>query len=428
MKRIFLTSCAAAALAGGLWAQIQRTPERLSAWLYFKEIQVPRGTTGVVDFLLDRETLDHARDDGSDVRLYDRANREIPYMLRVLRGVETNSAYPAREFNRGVEGGLAQVYCDLGDQPQEHNRVEIETTGSNFRRLADVQGSPDNAHWSTLASEAILFRFAADGRTVQQQAVAYPVSRHRYLRIRVSRDPQVDRAAPEITSVSIRRSVQMKGEMIPFAGNIEGREADRVNSRPASVWRVDLGGRVPVQRLVIATSDAAFSRPFQVEENDDPSAPVAIASGELTRRVDAEMKQPTIDFSEHFARRLKLTITDDRNAALSITGVTALSPARQVVFASPSADAPPVRMYYGNPKAPAPHYDIGARLPADPAFVPLRLSLGLQRENPIYSPEPKPFSERSPWLAYVVLAAASLILAAILINLVRTSERKAPAV
>jgi hypothetical protein len=72
--------------------------------------------------------------------------------------------------------------------------------------------------------------------------------------------------------------------------------------------------------------------------------------------------------------------------------------------------------------------DIGARLPADPAFVPLRLSLGLQRDNPIYTPEPKPLSERAPWLAYVVLAVASLVLAAILINLVRASETKAPAV
>jgi hypothetical protein len=428
MKRIFLTSCAAAALAGGLWAQIQRPPERLSAWLHFKEIQAPRSTAGVVDFLLDREALDQVRADGSDVRLYDRANREIPYSLRVLRKVETNSAYPAREFNRGVEGGIAQVYCDLGDQPQQHNQVEIQTTGSNFRRLADVQGSPDNANWSTLASEAILFRFAAGGRTVQQDAIAYPVSRYRYLRIRVSRDPQVDRAAPEITSVSIRRSVQMKGEMIPFAGNLEGREADRVNSRPGSIWRVDLGGRIPVQRLVVTTSDAAFSRPFQVEDIDDPSAPVAIASGELTRRMDAEMKQPVIDFSEHFARRLKLIITDDRNAPLSITAITAFSAARQVVFDSPSEDASPVRMYYGNPKAPAPHYDIDARLPSDLNFVPLRLSLGMQRENPIYSPEPKPLSERAPWLAYVVLAAASLVLAAILINLVRTSERRAPAV
>ncbi len=58
----------------------------------------------------------------------------------------------------------------------------------------------------------------------------------------------------------------------------------------------------------------------------------------------------------------------------------------------------------------------------------LAVALGPERDNPIYTPEPKPFSERAPWLVYVILAAASLALAAILANLLHTAERRAPAV
>jgi hypothetical protein len=278
-----------------------------------------------------------------------------------------------------------------------------------------------------LASDAILFRFAADGKTVEQQAVAYPVSRYRYLRVRVNRDPQVDRVPPEIKGLRVRRSIHMKGEMVTSEVSPEHREADRVYGRPASIWRVYLGGRLPVQRLVISTSDAVFSRPFQVEEIDDPAAPGVLASGELTRRDDGDGTQPIVDFNEHFARRLKLTVTDDRNAPLTIFRISAQSAARQVIFEAGSGTAP-IRLYYGNAKALAPHYDLRARIPADLPTPPVRLSLLAQRNNPIYRPEPKPLSERSPWLVYVVLAAASLALAAILVNLAKVSAKRAPVV
>ena len=304
--------------------------------------------------------------------------------------------------------------------------MEIQTDGNNFRRLADVEGSSDGVRWSTLVSGAILFRFSAGGPTVEQQSAGYPVSRYRYLRVRVNRDPQVDRSAPELRSVRIRRSVHQEGEMVSFPGILQPREPDRDNGRPASVWRVDLGGRIPFERVVIATSEGSFSRPFRLDAVDDPTAPSVIVSGELVRRED----RPTelaIPFPERFAARLKLTVTDDRNPPLSIAGFTVESAARQVIFEAASAGPGPIRVYYGNPKAVAPHYDLAARLPAELEPPPLRLTLQEQRENPIYSPEPRPFSERSPWLVYVVLGAAAVVLAAILLSLVRQVGQEAPA-
>ncbi len=413
---------AAGAFSAALWAaspaEIARTPEPLSGWPYFKEVPIPGASIGLLDFRLDRDMLDHADEGGTDVRLYDAAGKEIPYVLRVRRPIVTQEPFTAREFNRGESEGVSQVSYDLGEAPQEHNEVEVPTAGSNFRRLAEVEASPDGARWLTLASNAILFRFGAGGRTVEQQTVAYPVSRYRYLRIRVSRDPQVDRSAPEVGSVRIRRTVHQSGEMVSFPGGLQGREPDRENGRPASVWRLDLGGRIPFEEVVIATNERSFSRPFRLDSADDPASPAAIASGELSRR-DDQPAEVAFDFPERHARRLKLTVTDDRNPPLSIITFTVKSAARQVIFEAASAGSGPVRVYYGNPRAGAPHYDLAARLPADPEPPPIRLTLQEQRENPIYSPEAKPFSERSPWLVYVVLGTATVILAAILLSLVR---------
>jgi hypothetical protein len=417
MKPIVRVACVCGALGANLWAQPPATPERLSAWPYYKEIS-SRGV--LAGFLLDREVLDKTRTDQADLRLYDIAGHEIPYALRVRRDVDTRSLFTSREFNRAVEGNASVVSCDLGAEPQEHNEAAISTAGDNFRRVAQVEGSPDGAQWFTLASQAILFRFTSGGRTVEQNSVSYPVSRYRYLRVRVERDPQTDRAAPEITSMGVERSVQAKGQTIAFEATMESREADPFQGRPASIWRLDLGGRVPLQSLVLNAAQRTFSRPFQLEIIDDPASPETLASGDLTR-TEEHAAPVRIDFNERFARRLKLTVIDDRNPPLGINGVSFLSAARQVIFEAP---AETVRLYYGNSKGIAPHYDAASRLPVDsPAWE--HLNLGPERGNPGYRPEPKPLSERSPWLVYIVLIAACAALAGILVNLAKASARVA---
>lgn len=401
---------------GSLWAQSPPTPESLTAWPYYKEIQ---GHGGPADFVLDRDVLDKSRMDQTDLRLYDSAGREIPYALRIRRDIDSHSLFTSREFNRAVEGAASVISCDLGTQPQEHNEAVIATAGNNFRRLAEVEGSPDGVQWSTLASQAILFRFASGGRTVEQNSVSYPASRYRYIRVRVERDPQVDRAAPEITSLGVMRSVRAKGETVPFGATLTPREADPFQGRPASIWRIDMGGRIPLQGLEFKVGGPTFSRPFQLDIVDDPASPVQLASGDLTRSEEHAGSEAQIDFREQFAHHLKLTVIDDRNPPLEIYAVNALSAARQLIFQAPNGA---VRLYYGNQKGIAPHYDLGARIPADQAG---RLMLGPERTNPAYRPEPKPLSERSPWLVYLVLIAACAALAAILLSLAKASARVA---
>jgi hypothetical protein len=418
MKLIVPIACLCGMLSGTLRAQSAATPESLTAWPHFKEVAT-RG--GLSDFNLDREVLDKARADQADLRLYDGAGHEVPYTLRIRRDVDTRSLFTSREFNRAVEGTASVASCDLGADPQQHNEVVISMAGDNFRRLAQVEGSPDGAQWFTLASQAILFRFSSGGRTAEQNSVSYPESRYRYVRVRVDRDPQVDRAAPEIASLGVERAVRAKGETVSFEAGMESREADPFQGRPASIWRLDLGGRIPLQSLAIDVAQRIFSRPFQLEIVDDPASPQPLASGSLARSEEHAAAPVEIDFNEQFARHLKLTVIDDRNPPLDINGVTALSAARQVVF---TAAAGAVRLYYGNPKGIAPHYDVALRTPPD-TVAAAPLTLGPEQANPTYRPEAKPLSERSPWLVYLVLIGACAALAAILVNLAKTSARVA---
>jgi hypothetical protein len=121
-----------------------------------------------------------------------------------------------------------------------------------------------------------------------------------------------------------------------------------------------------------------------------------------------------ITFPETLARRLRLVVTDYRNTALTIQSARYTSPARQVIFDPPADMTPPVRLYFGNPDAAAPHYDFAATRPPELKPTPLRGSLGELTKNPDYRPPPLPWSERWPWLVYVVLSVASLVLLVLL--------------
>jgi hypothetical protein len=139
----------------------------------------------------------------------------------------------------------------------------------------------------------------------------------------------------------------------------------------------------------------------------------------LIRHASRDAQRRDITFDEQFAGHLRLTVTDDRNLPLTISSVTAESAARQVVFDAYQA-AGPLKLYYGNAKAPAPHYDFAASLPKELPASPRRLALGDEHPNPIFEPEPAPLTERSPWLIYAVLGVASLALFVVLWRLART--------
>jgi hypothetical protein len=108
---------------------------------------------------------------------------------------------------------------------------------------------------------------------------------------------------------------------------------------------------------------------------------------------------------------------------LSITSINASAPARQLVFEMKTPVAPPLRLFFGNEHVPAPHYDFEKEVAARVSKEPVHSQLGDVLANRDYKPEPKPLTERVPWLIYVVLAASSIALAFVLWSLARTATR-----
>ena len=239
--------------------------------------------------------MDKSREDLADLRLSDANGKEIPYALRTRNAVDERQEINGRLFNQASVGPTtSEVSVDLGENPGEHNEIEIETSGTNFRRRVTLEGSDYGKVWSTLKNGDVIFSFASENKAVESNRISYSTSRFRYLRVRVFSDELTDTQAPVITGVKVMMAVSAAGELTTWNVAVLPYQLLRHQGAPASAWAIDLGFRVPCDRVVLGIDDQSFSRPFQVEAIDDPQNIRLVASGELARRIGEE-RQPLCD-------------------------------------------------------------------------------------------------------------------------------------
>jgi hypothetical protein len=174
---------AAAVLVASAFAQAAMSP-----WAFFVEVTPGPGAPGRYKLAVPLEVMDKSREDLADLRLLDAKGKEIPYALRIRKEVDEKQQIGKRLFNQATVGTASEVSVDLGDSPGEHNEVEIETEGRNFRRRVDLEGSDSGKEWKTLQTGDVIFNFESQNRAVESNRVSYPTSRYRYLRVRVSAD------------------------------------------------------------------------------------------------------------------------------------------------------------------------------------------------------------------------------------------------
>jgi hypothetical protein len=422
-RRIGLVVAAWALAAGCVTAADEGTvAEPLAGWEWFQELTWDaKKTPARVDFVLPPGVFDKARPDLGDLRLIDGRGHPVPYALRVRRARDECMALRAREFNRATAvDRSAEVSLDLGERAPEHNEIDVVTDGRDFRRRLHLEGSNDERTWAVLLDRAWLVRFEVGPQQVDVHHHTYPASRFRYLRVRVLPDRSLDDDRPALTAVGVFHTVGVPGEEVTLPAHPGPREAVPAPGGPGSAWTIEFGGnRVPCERLRFDVAGDEFVRPFEVTAWDETVRHQVLAGGEWRRRRGEEPRPLEVTFSEILARQLRLTVTDYRNPPLAVQGVTYSAPARQVVFAPPAGQPPPLRLYFGNPDAAPPHYDFAATLPEKLDPPPLRAELGEPQNNPDYRPPPRPLTERWPWLVYVVLGAASVVLLAVLAALAR---------
>ena len=407
--------------------------EDLAHWQWFMELAAPPRTSGRMDCILTPAVFDKAREDLGDLRLIDGAGREIPYAIRVRRSHAEPQEIPSKAFNQARNAdGSAETSFDLGARPPENRSLTVEPDGANYRRRAQVQGGADGADWRTLVDDGSLVSLRVGDQAIDARTLTYPASRFRYLRVRVYPDKAGDdKVNPP--RVRVWRAVEKQGEDYTTPVQIDPREPVPTPAGPGSAWFLSVqdvrGADLEAywERLSFDVANEEFSRSFSLEAADPGAAPRRLDVGEdRWLRPPGDERPLTATFPEVRARRLRLIVTDNRDPPLRLTAARSTAASRQLVFTPPAGWAPPLRLYFGNPDSAAGRYnDYAAALPAalDPPPTRVRLAgyedMGDVEKNPEYRAPPKPFTERFPWLIYVVLGIAGLTLLGILLYLAR---------
>jgi hypothetical protein len=400
--------------------------ESLSGWQWFHEVPLPTPTASPwIDFLVTPAIFDQARADLGDLRLYDAGGREVPLAIRVRLQRDERQALKQETFNpQKTSGRTVELSVDLGEGSVEYQEIDVMTSGHDFRRRVQLEGTNDVRQWGALAT-GWLVNYVVESQPIELHRLSIAPTRFRYLRIQVTPDMSQEHDSPEITAISVYHRVQIPGEDVTRPAVLGPREPIPTPDGPGTAWTIELGGAlVPCRLLRLEIAENDFVRPFVLERVEDANVRVPVARGQL-RRPGGSRRGP-VEIAcdpEVQTGKLRLVVTDNRNPPLNIFNVQYTAPAREVLLARNNF-AGPLRLYVGNPQAEPPRYDFEKNLPAVLTPAPVRVELGSQTANPVYRPEPQPFTERWPWLPYVVLATASVVLLLMLLGLARAAVRR----
>ncbi len=419
-----------------------------SRWSYSALIAVPlvdptnanqireSNSEGILaDVILGPEILSKAKPDLSDLRIFDAMGHSIPFGLRYLHAKNIQQVVPSNEFNRDEpDDGVHQLTLDLFQNEIEHNSMRVVTTGENFRRSIEIDGSDDGSKWRRLTT-GNLVRFSEGEQKFKIDTMSYSDSRFRYMRVRVVPDPDAstadnDRDLFSFSEVSVLREVTLPGERMSMEAKVGSRQGIRSAGAPGSSWIVDLGGdNIPCDQIEVDVADRQFVREVSLQA-ELPYGPLGqnvfstifgSYSSTWQRKPGDAQRPMTASFDEVQTSRLRLLVTDYRNAPLTIRSVKFSASVRQMVFAHPALTNSELRLFVGNPDADLPYYDFARNLPDQLSPAPVRGQVLVLAANPNFVPLPKAFLERFPWLIYVVLATVIGALAVVIASLARTA-------
>lgn len=324
-------------------------------WQHVQTVQV--NETGLIKLSLPIETLDAARPDLSDLRLYDGNGRETPF--RIERPAPAPRAIrPARNFRVTLSGRITVAIFDT-DLHQPIDRISLETPVRDFIKAVTLEGSNDGQTWQTVARSQALFRRDAASRLfVEFPPVAWS-------RWRVTVDDKRAEAIP-LTGATVHAAEATPTPTEPLDIKIVERDESAGQTR---LTLLAAGAHVTLASLQIEAADPLFTREVTLAYRDYVEGEVretVLARGTIYR-VALEGQPATSNLlcaAETALPSRELILTIQNGDSPPLNGVEVRATRRPVYVAWLAAEAGKVHFLSGNPKCSAPRYDLAA-LPAN---------------------------------------------------------------
>jgi len=323
-----------------------------SDWQHEQSFDV--STTGLVKISLPVETLDAARPSLEDLRLYDDAGNEVPYLIERPAPV-AKVVQAAKSFQVSLNANTTVIKLETG-LAQPLDGVTLESPAMNFIKAVRVESSDDGKHWQTLAQGQPIFRQPYGASHLQ---ISFPPGISKSLRLTV--DDQRSQPIP-FTGALVHAATgePAPGELIPVT--ISERDENPGETRLA----LNLGAaNLSVASIQIETAEPLFMRQVAIavpQISEDSIREQTIGQGAVYH-VAVEGQTPSENLSVPLenlvrSRELILLIKNGDSPPLAISAVRVERRPVYLVFLARQPGA--YHLLTGNDHCTAPNYDLAA--------------------------------------------------------------------
>jgi hypothetical protein len=358
-----------------------RAAEFPPEWRHVQTVSVNQ--RGWLRFDLPLETLSALRPGLEDLRIYDDAGREVPYIVERPVQRASGNQRPAK-FTATVRADATIALIETGIS-QALSSLTLQTPARQFLKSARLEGSLNGEDWKLLGEGLPLF---VQSTGASQLRVEFAGATWPFLRLTL--DDRRSAPIPVTGALLHARAATAPSSPLPaeIISRVEGDGETRLELRLAAA-NATLAG------VTLLASDPVFSRQVKlvqpgVTEGEVRETPVA--AGSIYRLVLEE--RPAFS-NTTFAvdvpvrsREVTLTIRNDDSAPLDISGVRI---ARRPLFLTLNAvETGSLHLLSGNSTCQAPRYDL-ARLQGElrgateviPVASPLLANAAFRTPDPL---------------------------------------------
>jgi Protein of unknown function (DUF3999) len=388
----------------------------LAHWKYYKRIQLPGvSSKTLVSVTVDNDVISHTAYLEREVRLIDGENSEVPFDLVADNDevLEENQLHITL-LNKSVFAGKYQQFiCDLGTSGRTTNRLMLETSSHSFVRRADVEGSEDQRKWFSLVRGLHIFDWS-EGRRLKLE---FPDSTYRFLKVVLWLDGGEPLA---IEGAAVARHERRSGELEPVPVTLHSKQAQ--TPQKDSEWLFDFGhGRPLVNRCIFDVTNQNFRRRVDLAVSNNMTQWEPGPTLEIFRIRSGDFKDEftTLETNGLNHRYLRIHITNGDDRPLQVNAITFRRFVHRVVFERDPQKT--YRLFYGNPSAQRPSYDLTVMESVSPIASLVKGKLAVQEDNPSYLDprERLPWSERHPRFLWGVLLIVVFLLGTLLFRSVK---------
>ena len=352
MKRLFSFSPRLLCVVALLFGAPAAAANLPSDWQRVQSFEV--STAGLVKISVPVETLDAARPALEDLRLYDEAGNEVPYLIERFAQV-AKAAQAVKAFQVSLSASTTVITIETG-LAQPLDGVTLESPAKDFIKAVQVESSEDGDHWQPLAKGQPIFR-QPDGASHLQ--IPLPPTSSKWLRLTVD-----DGRSPPVPFTGALVHPAM-GEPAP-GELISATITERDESPGETRLELSLGAaNLSVASIQLETTEPLFMRQVSVafpEMLEDSIREETIGHGTVYR-VAVEGQPPSENLSVPLdslvsSRELFLLIKNGNSPPLPISAVRVER--RPVYLAFLARQPGTYHLLTGNAHCDAPRYDLAA--------------------------------------------------------------------